>query len=249
MKYIGSKRKFAKEILSIILHRRKPNQWYVEPFVGGFNVIGNVKGNRIANDVDYYLIELFKAIQGGWIPPDNISEHEYNEIKNNKDKYPSYLVGFVGFGCSFGSKWFDTYARSFNSNGKSRNYAGEVKRDLLKQARNIQNVIIHNRNYWEIDIPPNSIIYCDQPYADVLGYNIGNFDHNLFWDWCRKKIKEGHSVFVSEYKAPDDFISIWQKETKILIYSKRGTNYKKAIEKLFVYKDVKIVTDIMLLFT
>lgn len=35
MKYMGSKNRIAKEILPIILRDRKPNQWYVEPFVGG----------------------------------------------------------------------------------------------------------------------------------------------------------------------------------------------------------------------
>lgn len=35
MKYVGSKNRHAKEILPIILKDRKPDQWYVEPFVGG----------------------------------------------------------------------------------------------------------------------------------------------------------------------------------------------------------------------
>ena len=32
MKYMGSKARFTKEILPIILKDRKPEQWYVEPF-------------------------------------------------------------------------------------------------------------------------------------------------------------------------------------------------------------------------
>lgn len=35
MKYMGSKRKLVKEILPIMLKQRKPNQCWVEPFVGG----------------------------------------------------------------------------------------------------------------------------------------------------------------------------------------------------------------------
>jgi len=38
MKYTGSKRRVAKEILPIILKDRQLNQWYVEPFVGGGNL-------------------------------------------------------------------------------------------------------------------------------------------------------------------------------------------------------------------
>ena len=82
MKYMGSKNRHAKELLPIILNNRKPEQWYVEPFVGCFNIIDKVDGNRIANDSAYYLIELFKAIQRGWQPPDSISEKEYQVIIN-----------------------------------------------------------------------------------------------------------------------------------------------------------------------
>ena len=32
---MGSKNRIVNEILPIILKDRKPNQWYVEPFVGG----------------------------------------------------------------------------------------------------------------------------------------------------------------------------------------------------------------------
>ena len=51
MKYMGSKARFTKEILPIILKDRKPEQWYVEPFAGGMNVICEVgeKKNAIIN--------------------------------------------------------------------------------------------------------------------------------------------------------------------------------------------------------
>ena len=44
MKYMGSKNKIAKDILSIILKYRTPEQYYVEPFVGGCNTIDKVNG-------------------------------------------------------------------------------------------------------------------------------------------------------------------------------------------------------------
>ena len=42
MKYMGSKRRIAKYILPIMLEHRAPNQWWVEPFVGGGNMIDKV---------------------------------------------------------------------------------------------------------------------------------------------------------------------------------------------------------------
>lgn len=44
---MGSKRRIAKDILPIILENRTPEQFYVEPFVGGANMIDKVQGKRI----------------------------------------------------------------------------------------------------------------------------------------------------------------------------------------------------------
>lgn len=80
MKYQGSKARIAKEILPIILKDRKENQWYVEPFCGGMNSICEVMGNRIANDVHYYLIEMWKELLNGWNPR-KYTQEEFNVIK------------------------------------------------------------------------------------------------------------------------------------------------------------------------
>ena len=81
MKYLGSKARIAKEILPIILRNRKENQYYVEPFAGGMNSICEVKGNRIANDINEYLISMWKELIKGWIP-DKIGKDLY--LKNKR---------------------------------------------------------------------------------------------------------------------------------------------------------------------
>ena len=211
MKYMGSKNRHAKNLLPIILKNRKKEQWYVEPFVGGFNLIDKVEGNRIANDSNKYLISLFKSLQEGWVPPGIISNDEYLKIKNNKEDYPCNLVGFVGFGCSYSGKWFGGYARGKNKKGNDRNYCDESKRNVLKQVKNIKEVIIYNKNYYELEIPYNSIIYCDPPYQNTTKYNT-DFDHKIFWGWVRNMSNKGHQVYVSEYNAPSDFICLYEKK-------------------------------------
>ena len=42
---------------------------------------------------------------------------------------------------------------------------------------------------------------------------------------------DGHQIFISEYKAPDDFTCIWEKEQTTTIAT---TEYKKATERLFI---------------
>ncbi len=232
MKYMGSKNRHAKELLPIILKNRGPEQWYVEPFVGGFNMIDKVAGKRIANDSNFYLIELFKAVQNGWLPPSSVTEIEYNDCRNNKDNYPPHLVGFIGFGCSYSGKWFGGYARGNTLGGEPRNYAMESKKNILKQ--NINGIIIFNKSYLELEIPEKSVIYCDPPYAGTTKYK-DDFDHKVFWGWVREQDAKGHDIFVSEYNAPDDFACIWEKTVNNTLVKETGS--KQGIERLFIKKD------------
>ena len=81
---MGSKRRIAKHILPIILKDRKPDQYYVEPFCGGCNLIDKVTGLRIASDKNKYLIALFKELQkDDFTFPDHIGELEYKNIQQN----------------------------------------------------------------------------------------------------------------------------------------------------------------------
>ena len=228
---MGSKNRHAKDLLPIILKDRKEYQWFVEPFVGGFNMVDKVSGLRLANDSHYYLIELYKAIQNGWIPPDNISEEDYKTIRDNHYSYPPYLVGFVGFGCSFSGKWFGGYARGVSNKGVTRNYCLESKNNIVKQAAKLQGVVIENKNYLDLTIPKNSIVYCDPPYQNTTKYS-STFNHEIFWNWVRKLARNKHQVFVSEYSAPNDFKCIWEKE----VVSQLDINkkVKRNVERLFI---------------
>jgi len=224
MRYMGSKAKLAKQLLPLILKNRTSDQWYVEPFVGGANLIDKVTGLRLGNDTNPYLIALLCAVRDGWIPPTELSQEEYTSIRTNKDAYPPELVGFVGFPCSFGGKWFNGYAQS-----EGRNHIAEGSRALLKQAPALRGVEFTCGSYLELVIPPKSLIYCDPPYANTTAYKDA-FDHEVFWEWCRAKTAEGHTVFVSEYGAPEDFTCICE----IQHVTTLNKNAKDArIERLF----------------
>ncbi len=94
MRYFGGKFKLAKEILEVVLKDARPGQVYVEPFVGGCSVVPHVTNRRrIAGDLNRYVICFLKAIQSGWIPPDNITEEQYDKILSHRrsSKYNKYL--------------------------------------------------------------------------------------------------------------------------------------------------------------
>lgn len=237
MKYMGSKARHAKELLPIILANRKDGQYYVEPFVGGANMIDKVDGHRIGADYNEYLAEMWKAVSSGWLPPNLITEEKYQQIKDNKDA-DKPLAAYIGFAMSFGGKWFGGYRRDIagtkeNPELKALNESEQSRKSyesLLKQQKNLMDVDFRHSSYQDLVIPDNSIIYCDPPYKDTTKYK-DSFDHEPFYDWCRQKQKEGHQVFVSEYWMPDDFICVWSKEVNSSLTKDTGS--KKGVEKLF----------------
>lgn len=203
---------------------------------GGCNVIDGVGGNRIANDINYYLIAMwYFLIYFGW-KPYKINRDYYNFVKDNKEICDPHIVGWVGFNCSYSGKFFGGFAgETKTKNGSIRDYQSEAIGNVLAQVDNLFGVCFKNVSYTDLYIPDNSIVYCDPPYFGTTGYG-KDFDHNEFWEWVRQLNKIGHSVFVSEYNAPDDFVCVWQKEMNSSLSANgvRGGN-KTSVEKLFVF--------------
>lgn len=119
MRYMGSKNRFAKELIPIIQsYITEDTKGYLEPFVGGANVIDKIKcTNKIGCDIHKQLIALLnKAKDDVDDIPDVISEETYKEVKNNKESYEDWYIGLVGFCASFGAKYFSGYARDKQGN-------------------------------------------------------------------------------------------------------------------------------------
>lgn len=245
MKYMGSKARFADEILSIILKDRSPNQWYVEPFAGGMNVIDKVAGKRIAGDNNKYLIAMWNGLKLGRTYPKRISRNFYNKVRlefNNKTNinYDDFLIGWVGFMASANGRFFEGgYSGKSNAKiGIVRDYVAESIRNIEKQIPNLVDVKFIYSDYKLLKIPKQSIIYCDIPYKNTKQYSTSkNFDHDLFWSWCRRMAEKGHQVWISEYCAPNDFECVWEKKAKssLSANSNAGGN-KESTERLFALK-------------
>lgn len=234
MKYMGSKARFAKDILSIVLKDRIENQWYVEPLAGGMNMICNVEGNRMANDIHPFLIALFESVVYENWEPIKITKSFYDSVNKCKDNFKSHLVGWAGFGCSYSGKYFGGYAGETKTKiGTVRDYQQESINNLLKQSEKLKGVHFSCMPYSEMLIPKYSIIYCDPPYENTTKYSNG-FNHAEFWEWCRRMKAEGHTIFISEYSAPSDFKCVWQKDAKSSL-SANGIigGSKTSTEKLF----------------
>lgn len=231
MKYMGSKNRIAKHILPIMLKEMQDKGYttWVEPFVGGGNMIDKVPSeyNRIGADLNEHTIAAMLGIRDFVDQlPSNVDEHYYKLIKKTS---PDPLTSWVRYECSFGAKFENGFAR----NNQGTNYALLGKNLALKQSPKIQNVEFICCSYKDLSNVTNSLIYCDPPYQGTTGYKTGAFNHEEFFEWCREMKAKGNSVFVSEYNAPDDFELVWQGEIKTNFSSQRKEATHKAVEKLF----------------
>jgi Site-specific DNA methylase len=225
----------APHIVPVILQNRgSENQWYIEPFCGSGAVLERVRGNRIANDANPYIIALLEAVQKGWTPPEVVTREFYNQVRDNKAAYCHALIGFVGFGCSFGGAFMKGYA---NPVVGREDFAAEP-RALLRQRPKLKCVVFTSMDYRMLPLPANAIIYCDPPYKSTTGYTnkhsgLEPFDHEAFWQWCREKTIQGFDVYVSEFTAPPDFMSVWCRERRST-YTQTGA-VRHYVEHIFKY--------------
>jgi len=231
MRYMGSKARHAKHIIPFLMDGHDQSKPYIEPFVGGGNMIDKVPADiRWGSDTAEYAIALLDALSKGWVPPETLSEEEYCRIKEDPGKYSKWLVGFAAGPCSFGGKFWGGYARGgFNSKGP-RDHQNEAFDNAIKQSHGLRGVKFTVANYNSIVYPEGSTVYCDPPYAGTTGYKSGSFDHAVFWDWA-EKLSHGRRVFVSEYTAPDNWTCIWERDVASSLTKDTGS--KRNVERLF----------------
>lgn len=241
---MGSKNRIAKHILTFITKYLTKSRWYVEPFAGGMNMMDKVNHpNRLASDSNNYLIAMWRLLLGGYEFPQEIPKQVYDFWRNkfnkrdfngNGDTIEEAMIGWIGFMGSFNGRFFDGGYSGHDVKG--RNYIFEQINNTLKQVESLKNVQFYCDNYNSLEIPSNSIIYCDPPYSNTKQYRTSkSFNHEEFWQWCRYKTKQGNDVFISEYQAPEDFVDVWKGE---ITNSMNQTNTYRPVEKLFIHKSI-----------
>ena len=215
MQYLGGKHRQSKHIAGILELAGGGAYW--EPFLGGGSVAAAVARTEAfdtmhLSDMHVDLVMMWQALVDGWLPPEHVSEDEYVALKLAD---PSAERGFVGFACSFASKWFGGYARE----GKRGhvNFAAVGGRGLAKKVVPLQavaNVTVTNCGYTDVTPIACDVLYLDPPYASATGYSTGGFDSAAFWAWAQEHAESGVRVFVSEFKAPDGWRPVWSVERK-----------------------------------
>ena len=246
MWYVGSKNRLSKELAPIIQsYITKETKGYLEPFVGGANMIDKIKHpKRTGSDIHKQLIALLnKAKNDVENIPNTITKEEYIMVRDNKDKYEDWYVGLVGFCASYNSKYFGGYANNIKKKtgkekGKIRNYADEAIRNLKKQAPDLKEITFINKSF--LDLPKDKIkgyvIYCDIPYNGATKYNSNDFPYEEFYEWV-KEMSKFNTVLISEYSMPEEFTCIWKKEVRTSLNNYRINRDNDRVEKLFIYEN------------
>lgn len=132
MKYMGSKSRIAKYIVPIIQGYidKSGADLYIEPFVGGANVIDKIKcKNRIGGDKNQY-------------------HSGHGELED-------WQIGNIGFLASYNGRFFDGgYAKSGyekTQNGERyRDYYRESRDNLLQQSPRLRDIMFISSDYLNI---------------------------------------------------------------------------------------------------
>lgn len=245
VRYCGGKGK-CQEIIKIIQDLLPSRGGFFWDCMGGSGKItqGVRCETRILSDIDPHIVNLLMAIQVGWIPPDSVSERAYRYWMRQYKEEPlcaDPMVGFCGYGLSFGARFFQGYARSKSG---TVNFAKTAKAALLRQKPFMRGVTFltgdYKKLYKDFDYAPD-VIYCDIPYKGTKHVGQGKpFDHDQFYKWVEFAAKQS-IILISEYECSiEDAKVVWSQSTAAGIRFGTGGDGgakgigKRKLEKLFL---------------
>ena len=241
--YHGGKQRIGKQLAEVIveesLNIAKDKGWtikgYCEPFCGMLGIYQHVpelyKGEGLgklkyeAGDANKSVIMMWNAVKKGWKPSTKVTTKD-QFMKLKTDGNSSARKGFVGHFYGYMGKYFQPFKiREKSTLIKSIDRVERISKNLKRE-----DVTFKAGSYTQYSSLRNYVIYCDPPYQIQSHYYNErseklDFDHEKFWDWCRK-MAVNNIVFVSEYKVPKDFVEIYSIQSR----TTRGVRN----EKLFV---------------
>jgi site-specific DNA-adenine methylase len=212
----GGKHKCRKLLTEIIESYRSKGQKYIEPFVGGANILYLVgdHGPRIASDLFQPCVSFWQQVQKGWLPEIPTLDEYMVDLERYKHETDfSHLsqrkqaqIMFNAIPCSYGGSYFNRFRYSSTNEDPQA-----AIRAIKRQRPGIMGVEFHYRRHTIYGRRRGCIFYMDPPYAtppeaerEVRGYDhVGeDFDTPKFWDFCARLVRNGNIVLVSEATPP-----------------------------------------------
>lgn len=251
--YMGSKNKIGKDIIEVLPSGRR----FVDLFAGGCAMTHAALASgkydcALTNDKSPVCgVDLFKmAVKGEFDDPKYLRLVDYDEFYERRFIDP-WMIAIFGWNYSiyyFAGKKGEASQLIAKNNitdittlakfGNTRQLQCLNRLRKLKDCVDLSKVEFTNMDYKDYEFKEGDVVYCDPPYGDTKHfYNIKEtFDHDQFWDWVRTR---DYPIYVSEYSAPDDFVSIFEKR-RGGIQSRDGKNKTTThTEHLFIHKKFK----------
>lgn len=243
--YAGGKRKYIEDIGRFIQHAT----YYVEPFFGGGAVfcfaVNLQRAKRfIINDVREEIIDIYRAIKNDSQP----IAREFGELKT---KYEALSIGgkeqmyyavkdywlktrsaahkLIILNTLYGAMYqVDTDGVFDTASGHMRFIRGRTigldPEQIMLWGEVLQNTDINSGDYSEVNIPTDSLVFCDPPYLDVgFGYDMPftTDDQLRCFNWCCDTANRSDvSVIMTNNDSRDYFTNLCSgKRVRTIRYS------------------------------
>jgi site-specific DNA-adenine methylase len=240
--YQGSKNRIAKDIIEQL----PTGSRFVDLFSGGCAIthaalLSGKWDEILANDLcPLRGQDLFRlACQGEYNKEDYYRIPTKQEFYEKRDVEPHMISVWGWNNCTryLGQNWYDQMIEHglTDIHEVPKGLYDPLPR-LLRLQRltglDLSKVEFTQSDYRQYEHRDGDVVYCDVPYKGTDPRYQTKFDLDAFWEWARTC---DYPVYVSEYKAPEDFACIWQKH-RLGIQAVKGKNrVSKPLEKLFVH--------------
>lgn len=238
MRYLGGKWRIRNWVTETLLTQRARTTTYLEPFMGSaavFHIMApHYPGAAIGADAHPDLMMMWQAVQRGWVPPAYVDQ---DTVATYRDKPPSAMRGFVGFGASYRGLWFHSAEGGKHirrPNDKPNIVAAAASLNYKRPS--LRGAVLLRADYANHAPKDGWLVYCDPPYQGTAGYVTGDFDHARFYETMREWVTAGALVLVSEQTAPLGWVPIRVRSRAHLLAPRTDRGVARRPEGLWVPK-------------
>ena len=96
--------------------------------------------------------------------------------------------------------------------------------EQLQQLQQLQQLHFSSLDYRQVNVRPNSIVYCDIPYRNAASYRIP-FNYEEFFDWAATR---DFPVYISEYSIEDTRFDCIYSLGKTVKLSQKGSSKERS---------------------
>lgn len=206
MRYLGGKARLGCRIVQAILDDLGVKRIGVAVDLcsgagGVTHRLADVSDRVVAVEAHPGLVALHKAVQGGWVPPETVTEEDYQALRSARNPADP-LTAFAEFGCSFGGKSWGGYSHG-TKRAAPRGFAYPASRSTVKRMRpNVEHV---HGDALTHGIPSNAqVVYNDPPYEGTATYDaVPIAGAGAWWRRLADLASPERACYLSEYaEAP-----------------------------------------------